>query len=94
MRGNQLVGPKNMNASQRLQISQNKVGLIVALTYQCPTCDSPVRVFDREPRNYFALECISNPLHYSEILKKKDRETLGLHVPLEDATELQEELGW
>ena len=92
MRGNQLVGPKSMNAAQRLLISQNKAGLITALTYQCPTCNQPVRVFDREPRNYFVLECSFDPVHYSEVVKKKSG-VLGLNVPLEDAIE-DSDLGW
>ena len=97
MRGNQLVGPKTMNAEQRLLISRNKDGLIVALTYQCRVCDSPVRVFDREPRNYFVLECVADPVHYSEVLAKREG-VLRLNVPLEEAIEppvdLQAELGW
>jgi len=86
MRGSALVGPKGMTDAQRKLVSENKPGLIVALTYQCPVCESPVRIFDREPRNYWALECIADPLHYSEILKKTEG-TLGLNVPLEEAIE-------
>lgn len=86
MRGDALVGPKTMTDQQRKLVSDNKAGLIVALTYQCPTCQSPVRVFDREPRNYFAIECIADPLHYSEVMKKKPG-VLGLNIPLEEAIE-------
>jgi len=86
MRGSALIGPKGMTDAQRKLVSDNKPGLIVALTYQCPVCESPVRLFDRAPKNYWALECIADPLHYSEVLKKAEG-VLGLNVPLEEAIE-------
>jgi len=86
MRGDKLVGPPDLSEQQQALIRDNRAGLIVALTYQCAVCESPVRLFDRAPKNYWALECIADPLHYSEVLKKAEG-VLGLNVPLEEAIE-------
>lgn len=91
-------GPRSMNAKQRQAVSENKAGLLIALTYICPTCNQSVRMYDRG--SYWSLECALDPTHYSELLTKKQGEGLG-YVAEHDADcpcrlpeGAAEDLGW
>ena len=61
--------------AQRALIRDNKAGLIVCLTYQCPTCNQPVTVYEHPGR--WTVECSLNPTHYSELVTKQSGAGLG-----------------
>lgn len=98
VRDGRIHGPKKMTQAQRKCVADNKVGLLIALTYVCPTCNQSVRMYDRG--SYWSLECALDPVHYSEVLTKKQGAGLG-YVSKHDADcpcqlpeGAAEDLGW
>ena len=73
--GGKLCGPKSMTDKQRECVSENKVGLLIALTYICPTCNQSVIMHERP--GYWALECSLDPTHFSELITKREGTGLG-----------------
>jgi len=85
-----VMGPRGMKPELKDLVSEHKDGLFVVLTERCPVCNpvTSVRVFDRRPKNHWALECAFDPGHYSEVRAKTDG-VLGLNIP--DEFEPQQE---
>jgi hypothetical protein len=75
VRDGQVCGPRNMTQAQRKCVSDNKIGLLIALTYTCPTCNQSVRMYERP--GYWSLECGLDPTHYSEVVTKREGQGLG-----------------